>query len=496
MPETPATPATPTPATPATPTPATPAAPTTPAKPAAPTVTVDDIVKVCPEADKNNVAKMFPLLAKSMVKKGMLSKNQLVAVVATAYTEMRDWSFSSESGKGGGKYGKFYGRGPLQLTWESNYKAMSKVVGVDLVANPDRALEPELACLIFVEFWCGSTGSPDVRPYAEKGDWRNCRSIINGGSPNVRKLNGLETFNPTIQRGLKIFKSGLDPNSVGAMPMPGNYGLGCVDTNGAPSRTVTAPGPMTQGDALSYALGIHALDNQKSHVLKALLDVHAQPDILKLDAQLTFEMVGAGNDLDGAYTVEEVTFYFGKSMSADLKAYKPDPNASAPQTFLHDANAPATAGEPPAAAATPTTPAAGDIPAKIHAAAVASKGKDTSDGPDGGKNASAFAVNKLVIVPAGLKTLGDPVPPHGVPISVAACEAALKGGRGKLVTREEAMPGDIWVQSGKHMGICTAKGCTQVLSNSVKGKFDRDEKLESANSFYGGAQEKIYRVLN
>ena len=36
------------------------------------------------------------------------------------------------------------GRGPIQLTHKENYDKLGRVIGVDLVTNPDRALEPIL----------------------------------------------------------------------------------------------------------------------------------------------------------------------------------------------------------------------------------------------------------------------------------------------------------------------------------------------------------------
>lgn len=39
----------------------------------------------------------------------------------------------------------YYGRGFVQLTWRDNYLASSADAGVDLVANPDAALDPEIA---------------------------------------------------------------------------------------------------------------------------------------------------------------------------------------------------------------------------------------------------------------------------------------------------------------------------------------------------------------
>jgi hypothetical protein len=40
---------------------------------------------------------------------------------------------------------QYRGRGYVQLTWKNNYRKASDLVGVDLVAEPDRAMEPAIA---------------------------------------------------------------------------------------------------------------------------------------------------------------------------------------------------------------------------------------------------------------------------------------------------------------------------------------------------------------
>lgn len=50
------------------------------------------------------------------------------------------------------KVGKsFYGRGDVQLTHEHNYAAMGLLIGVDLVKDPDRALDPAISARILWE---------------------------------------------------------------------------------------------------------------------------------------------------------------------------------------------------------------------------------------------------------------------------------------------------------------------------------------------------------
>ena len=86
------------------------------------------------------------------------------------------------------RYWPYYGRGLVQLTWEVNYSKMSKVVGVDLVANPDLALDlPRAVQVMFEGMMCAETGVGDFTGRcleqffnATTEDPIGARSIING----------------------------------------------------------------------------------------------------------------------------------------------------------------------------------------------------------------------------------------------------------------------------------------------------------------------------
>lgn len=81
------------------------------------------------------------------------------------------------------KYWPWFGRGYVQLTWEFNYKRMGKLIGLDLIANPDLALVPEYACKIMFEGMLqGLFTGKGLEDYfnAQKTDWHNARRIING----------------------------------------------------------------------------------------------------------------------------------------------------------------------------------------------------------------------------------------------------------------------------------------------------------------------------
>lgn len=48
------------------------------------------------------------------------------------------------------RYWPFYGRGFVQLTWGFNYEAYTEILGVDLVNNPDKAMDTEISFKILI----------------------------------------------------------------------------------------------------------------------------------------------------------------------------------------------------------------------------------------------------------------------------------------------------------------------------------------------------------
>jgi len=81
------------------------------------------------------------------------------------------------------RYAPYYGRGFVQLTWQANYRRASTVVAVDLVASPDRAMEPAIAVKIMfsgmIEGWFTSQKLADYI-HGDVCDYVNARRIING----------------------------------------------------------------------------------------------------------------------------------------------------------------------------------------------------------------------------------------------------------------------------------------------------------------------------
>jgi predicted chitinase len=72
---------------------------------------------------------------------------------------------------------RFCGRGFIQITGRSNYKRYGDAFGIDLLSDPDLALEPAVAVKILVKYFV-DRGIP---PMAARGDWQGVRRAVNGG---------------------------------------------------------------------------------------------------------------------------------------------------------------------------------------------------------------------------------------------------------------------------------------------------------------------------
>lgn len=131
--------------------------------------------------------------------------------------------------------------------------------------------------------------------------------------------------------------------------------------------------------------------------------------------------------------------------------------------------------------------ATADLNAAILAAAESLRGMCTTDGPDGGNNACAWSVNR-VLSKAGIAPLGDN--PNYVPSVLEALQ-----NRGQPVSPAEAKAGDLVIAFGEsHIGIGLDDGCDRVLSNSSSRAMFQWESDTDFGGAYGGAST-IYRLM-
>lgn len=136
---------------------------------------------------------------------GLTDLRWLAYMLATVFHETaKTMQPIAEYGKGKGyRYGKkikrsgipytqpdkiYYGRGYVQLTWYENYETMGRLLGVDLLNNPDLALDPVISAKILFEGMTkGDSSFGDFTGKAlenyfndKKEDWVGARRIING----------------------------------------------------------------------------------------------------------------------------------------------------------------------------------------------------------------------------------------------------------------------------------------------------------------------------
>jgi len=62
-----------------------------------------------------------------------------------------NWKYGPQGGNGGEGY-KYRGRGFNQITFKNTYREYGKLIGVDLVADPDKLNQPKYAGLVAIEF--------------------------------------------------------------------------------------------------------------------------------------------------------------------------------------------------------------------------------------------------------------------------------------------------------------------------------------------------------
>ncbi|MGL4758558.1 MAG: glycoside hydrolase family 19 protein, partial [Patescibacteria group bacterium] len=77
----------------------------------------------------------------------------------------------------------YYGRGYVQLTHKFNYQKYSNKLGIDLVANPDKVMEPDISLFIIVDgmkngIFTGKKLSDFITTHHT--DFAGARRIVNG----------------------------------------------------------------------------------------------------------------------------------------------------------------------------------------------------------------------------------------------------------------------------------------------------------------------------
>ena len=147
------------------------------------------------QTNYRNTAAYWPLIAEHLERVGIYDRDVAAAAIATVAIETAstfapieeyrnaDGSIpSSWHGYDGGA--EYHGRGFIQLTHKYNYRFYGNMTDVDLVAEPWRALEPDLAARLFALYF----RQANVHGAARAHDWREVRRRVQGGYAALDRL--------------------------------------------------------------------------------------------------------------------------------------------------------------------------------------------------------------------------------------------------------------------------------------------------------------------
>lgn len=94
---------------------------------------------------------------------------------------------------------RFAGRGYIQLTGRSNYSLFGSKIGLDLISNPDLALDVEVGAKILAHYF----KDRGVVEACLAKDWLRVRKLINGVNRATGMPNGWVDFQNVITQYLK-----------------------------------------------------------------------------------------------------------------------------------------------------------------------------------------------------------------------------------------------------------------------------------------------------
>lgn len=147
-----------------------------------------DVDKVLTQQEVNALDSFLDMY---LAEKNYFTKEQWAYVFATVFHEtngtflpVREAYWLSENWrKNNLRYYPYYGRGYVQITWESNYKKYQAIMGLPFVDKPDLVMTPENAFFILINgFKYGRFTGVKISNYINEyeKDYKGARRCING----------------------------------------------------------------------------------------------------------------------------------------------------------------------------------------------------------------------------------------------------------------------------------------------------------------------------
>jgi putative chitinase len=155
-----------------------------------PNITTAQIIDIASYADPVRVDELLPYILLTMVEYAINTPLRQAHFLAQLAHESGSFNYVEELASGEdyedyddlgntepGDGVRFKGRGLIQITGRTNYTDCGADLGVDLVKNPTRLADNDLACLSAGWFWAKN----NLNTYADQDDVEMVTKIINGG---------------------------------------------------------------------------------------------------------------------------------------------------------------------------------------------------------------------------------------------------------------------------------------------------------------------------
>jgi putative chitinase len=160
-----------------------------------PAITLDQLLQIARYADPNRVEGLLPHLLLTMAEYNITTPLRQTHFLAQLIHESGSFYYVEEIDSGEylegrtdlgntepGDGARYKGRGLIQITGRTNYDTCGQDLGVDLLNDPTRLMDDDLACLSAGWFWRKN----DLNQYADADDVEMVTRTINGG------LNGFD----------------------------------------------------------------------------------------------------------------------------------------------------------------------------------------------------------------------------------------------------------------------------------------------------------------
>ena len=173
-------------------------------------LTVADVVAIAPRAPRETLNSLVPNLNRTLFEFEITTPLRQAHFMAQIAHESDEFNALEEYASGAdyewrddlgnvfpGDGVRFKGRGLIQITGRTNYRDCGRALGVDLIANPKRLADPDLASRSAGWYW----ETRKLNPIADRDDIEAVTRIINGG------LNGFNHRKELLHRAKTTLKT-------------------------------------------------------------------------------------------------------------------------------------------------------------------------------------------------------------------------------------------------------------------------------------------------